>query len=217
MLLLVCAVLLAAVVVTRPWEETELTAAEVGATATPAIPTRENLVQAPPGDGRTVSIGDSNVLLRYPEGFGLAADEAQLDEATASGACRDGFDYCVYPESSPSTVRSSGLRVSTRPDLGSEAACVLDPNPEFADRLPKVGGGGDHATAAFGEVRENSDDGVISVALHRLYFRGHCFELQTRVVSADDEASEAAGEGLSAIVERVALPDGRSNLWSSGP
>src|SRR5690606_10762791 len=87
-------------------------------------------------------------------GFELAVDGAQLVQAQADGACGDGFEYCVYPQSRPPGVVAAGLGVSRRTDLDSEAACVLDANAAFADSLPTVGGGGDHATATFGWWQE---------------------------------------------------------------
>lgn len=218
-LLIVCAVLLAAVIVTRPREDEP--PEERSARRSPSqaeltfMPTRDPET-APVSEGRTVALGDTNVLLRYPEGFELAVDGAQLVQAQADGACGDGFEYCVYPQSRPPGVVAAGLGVSRRTDLDSEAACVLDPNAAFADSLPTVGGGGDHATATFGWVAGEVAGGRSATELRRLYFGGACFEFVTRVVAGSPELATALGSELTAIVAGVALPDGRTGLWSSG-
>lgn len=218
-LLIVCAVLLAAVIVTRPWEDEPAEArTALGPEARSELtfmPTR-SVEPAPMSEGRTVTLGGTDVLLRYPEGFELAVDGAQLAQAQAGGACGDGFEYCIYPASRAAGVVSAGLGVSRRTDLTSEADCVLDPTAEFTGNLPQVAGGGDHAIATFGWMEGDVAQGSSATELRRLYFGGACFEFVTHVVAGSREVAAAEGSQLAAIVEGVALPDGRSGLWSSG-
>lgn len=216
-LLFVCAVLLAAVIVTRPWEPPAEPDARNGAESSLTyMPTSEPQSQPPAGDGRTVSLGEADVLLRYPEGYALGVDGEQVDDSVASQACVEGFDYCVYPSDEVAQGGRAGVTVSHREDLGSEAACVLDPSEQFEDQLPRVSGGGDHATAYFGWLESSTAGGHEGTGLRRLYFGGHCFEFVTNVVADSAERATALREQLSAIVADVALPDGRTGLWSAG-
>lgn len=215
-LLIVSAVLLAAVIVTRPWDDTaDARRPDPAASTLTVMPASEPEQRPPPGDGRTVSLGDANVLLRYPEGYTLVVDGDQLDKAAAK-ACGSTFEYCLFPSTTGAQEGSAGLAVTQRQDLETEASCVLDPTAEFADRLPSVGGGGDHATATFGWIDDTAESGGEGTGLRRLYFDGTCFEFVTRVFAGSAEEKASMRQGLSAILDDVALPDGRTGLWSSG-
>lgn len=216
-LLFVCAVLLAAVIVTRPWEAPEEPEARNDAQSSLTFMATSEPSSAPPaGDGRTVSLGGSNVLLRYPEGYGLAVDGQEVDEFAAAQACSDAFDYCVFPSELQVEGEMAAVSVSHREDLRSEAACVLDPTERFTDQLPTVGGGGDHATANFGWLESRSAGGVEATGLRRLYFGGDCFEFVTLLVGTSEEKAQGLRAQLVRIVEDVTLPDGRTGLWSPG-
>lgn len=217
LLLIVCAVLLAAVIVTRPWEAPAGPDARDGAeNSRTLMPASEPRPTQPAGDGRTVSLGGSNVLLRYPEGYALAVDGQQVAEPTAAQTCGAAFDYCVFPADGPPEGEIAGVTVAHREDLGSEAACVLDPTVQFADRLPTVGGGGDHATANFGWLDSRSAGGYEATGLRRLYFGGDCYEFVTVLVAGSQDQVQELRAELVGIVDDVTLPDGRTGLWSPG-
>ncbi len=211
-LLVVCALLLAGAILTRQREP--LVAAPIAAAAvSPAAAQVESEPEAVPG--RSVTLVDTRAVLRFPEGYQLAVEPAQLEPAGAQDSCTDAFEYCIYA-TSPEAAAAAGMSVHVRGDLPTEADCVLEPLPGFEANLPEVGGAGDHATARFGTVASTSADATLTLGLRRLHFDGVCYEFVSRVLTEAPQEPAEARSGLNAIVDGLMLPDGRSGLWAAG-
>ena len=179
----------------------------------------------------TMTLAGGDVSLSYPEEFGLAVNQDQLLVSSYIPVCDQGFDYCLYLNSSEfdgTNFDGAGLRIDVRDDLEYEAACMLEQPAGYSDLTPIVDGSGDHTTALFGNVGQGAAGHFTKGAIYRLQYEGNCYEFETRIAQTQfgnypegevERFSEAAQDGLSArltgILNRVSLPDGRERLWTS--
>ena len=178
----------------------------------------------------TLVLAGSEVLISYPQGFGLATTSGQLPAASQIPPCDDGFDYCIYldpAEFEGTNFSSAGVRIQQREDLSTEADCVLTQPSGYSDLLPIIAGASDFATTMYQAVGQGAAGQVSEGSLGRLYYDSACFEFETRIAYAqfsnfpagavrefDAGARQATVDRLLSVLDGVTLPDGRAGLWA---
>lgn len=177
----------------------------------------------------TLVLADGQVLISYPPGFQLAVTPEQLMLDAQIPPCDEGFDYCIYVEPvefEGTNFSSAGLGIEARADLTNEADCMLTQPDGYLDLVPVVAGASDFATTLYHGIDQGAAGHYSTGSLGRLYYDSVCYEFETRVAQAqfanyptgtieefDAEDQVRTSERLTAVMARVALPDGRDSLW----
>lgn len=178
----------------------------------------------------TLVLTGGDVLVSYPEGFGLAVTQEQLQVSSQIPPCDEGFDYCIYLASGAydgTNFSSAAVRIQQRDDLTTEADCVLAQPGGYSGLVPVIAGASDFATTMYQPVDQGAAGHFSRGSLGRLYYESVCYEFEPRVAQAQfsnfptgtleefDADDLDTTEGLlMSVLDSVTLPDGRSGLWA---
>lgn len=182
------------------------------------------------------TISDGTITFAVPsKTFGLAVNTDQILVHSYIPPCSEGFNYCLYYKGSDYTgtnFESAGLRIKKRTDLLGEPACLETP-PEGFD--PKImpnffHSDAEYSSSVFSNVGDAAAGHYAVGSLYRLYVVGKtasCYEFETRVGQTQfsnypagaikeftDSDLKKVQANLKAILDAVALPSGKNNLFN---
>lgn len=173
----------------------------------------------------TQTVSDGVIIFGIPADFGVAVTKEQALVRSYIPPCDENFDYCVYYSSSTyagTNFESAGIRVSKRPDLGTEQVC-LSAFPDGYSQVPapNILKKPSYATSAFAPVGDAATGHYASGTLYRLFAGGACYEFETRIGQSRFENYPAGAireftaedrqeldSKLSQIIENVKLASG---------
>lgn len=156
--------------------------------------------------------------------FRLAMRPEQMGDSSHLPQCESGFDYCFHHDGAAyagTNFDGAGLAIAKRADLATESACLTTVPDGYAHLKPQVHADSGYDTSLFAPLGGAGTGHAARVADYRLFVSGACYELRTRIATAqygDDPAGsvreftandEAEVQGdLGELLANVSLADG---------